>query len=411
MKCRALLLLCGVSCFLGLSGNLVAGGDASPMPSPQENASPPKAPSAGDLVEAALEDCRPVSKPPVTSSGPPANKDAASPPSFGRILNIADYYSPPGVATVVVLVDSSGNGRFAHLIGSLPPKSPPDLAAAALRFARESRYVPGKVDGRPVTMWKRFFISFGGIRLGHIFDKRDIDKWLKAARDGDDESIVILNAIHRVDVIGASLTPNESRHFLVRSAFLGDREAQVDLALMLRPSECHKRPEVKQVLHDLIWKGNSNAELEEAAAELMSNDFSSYRETSILLHGAANARDPFVQMWAAGILATAPVPEVRDPEAALATALTLTEAATDPDYAEVVAAAQAASGHFDESIRAQEIALALAKNRRWNVTQIQLRLETYRSRRPWTGYLCDCTDLSPEGHSPPPTGSATRAPD
>ncbi len=143
----------------------------------------------------------------------------------------------------------------------------------------------------------------------------------------------------------------------------------------------------------------------------MSNDFSSYRETSILLHGAANARDPFVQMWAAGILATAPVPEVRDPEAALATALTLTEAATDPDYAEVVAAAQAASGHFDESIRAQEIALALAKNRRWNVTQIQLRLETYRSRRPWTGYLCDCTDLSPEGHSPPPTGSATRAPD
>jgi hypothetical protein len=381
-----------IAMLFGLSRTLVAFGEEPANPGMHEgNPRAIKMPIANH-IETVLDACVPIAD----SAAHSEAFNMYDVPSF-KVGKRPPDYTLPGIAELGVLVDASGNGRFAHVTSALPPDPSPSLVASAVKVANEGTYVSAKRGGQPVTMWLHFRVVTGGISPNNMFGKQDTDKWLKAAREGDGASMAIMSALYGT-IPTVQLTHHEYRHFVISSALLGRPTEQAHLAKWLRPKACHKDGAVEEVRHELLLKGDRKAAVVEAMDELKDNDASNYQQVATLLRGAADSPDPFVRMWAAGILATSPVSEIRDPATALQTALTLRDSVRDPDYAEVLAAAQAASGHFEEAISVEESALEFAKERHWNDTQIRLRLESYRSHHAWTGYLCDCTNLAPDSN-------------
>jgi hypothetical protein len=144
----------------------------------------------------------------------------------------------------------------------------------------------------------------------------------------------------------------------------------------------------------VAWGGFSPAELLMATRMLDAGDPAQYHNASILLHGAANSSDSFVQTWATGLLATSPQAEIRDPEFALQVARSLPDQG-DPDQLEVLAAAYGANGQFDEALRVEKEAMSRAKGLRWKTAPFEARLASYVAKTPWAGNLCDCDRVVP----------------
>jgi len=207
--------------------------------------------------------------------------------------------------------------------------------------------------------------------------------------------MAVVHYLYRLVPAEVQLTNSESRDFLVHAALSGYREARAGLVRLLDPPACRQDPEMQELYHFLSWRSGSAVALNEATRLLGLHDPSTYHDIATLLHGAANATDPFTQLWATGLLATAPVAEIRDPTFALQSALTLKNPEQDPDIAEALAAAQAANGQFDDAVRTETLALAQAKKRHWNNAQLRQRLAAYQSNTPWTKYLCDCDGVLP----------------
>jgi len=174
----------------------------------------------------------------------------------------------------------------------------------------------------------------------------------------------------------------------------GERTAALRVAQLLSSPECAKPPAALDMLRQQALSGYSAAEMVRAGQMMRANDPSTYSEISSLLHGAANSNDEFIQLWATGLLATAPAMELRDPPFALTKALTFKQE-RDPDFLEALAAAQAANAHFDAAVGAEQRALDAAKAMRWNDSAMRVRLAAYQAGQSWTGYLCDCTQLVP----------------
>jgi hypothetical protein len=223
-----------------------------------------------------------------------------------------------------------------------------------------------------------------------------LQELLAKARQGDLAAMAAAQYVNTVDSREVNLSPEEERDFLVHAALAGFREARKDMLLRLDSPACRQDPDLQEVFHFFSWRGGSAIALHEATRLLQLGDPSTYHDIATLLHGAANATDPFVQLWATGLLATAPVAEIRDPAFALQSALSLKNTEQDPDVTEVLAAAQAANGKFDDAVRTETLALAQANKRHWNDAQLRQRLTAYQSNKPWTDYLCDC-----DGRLPP----------
>lgn len=94
-------------------------------------------------------------------------------------------------------------------------------------------------------------------------------------------------------------------------------------------------------------------------------------------------------------------PGLRDPAAALRVAVALNAKRDagheyDPDYGELLAAAQAANGQFAKAIQSELAAIGWARHYGWNVRSMETRLAAYRAQRPWFGHLCDCQQIAPD---------------
>ena len=120
-------------------------------------------------------------------------------------------------------------------------------------------------------------------------------------------------------------------------------------------------------------------------------------KAKVLLEQVASDTDPFLQLWAAGLLATAPLDTLRDPAFALEVANkldTIADYAQDPDYAELLAAALAANGQYAKAVISEREAIHRAARLHWNTTPLMPRLAKYEAGQQWRGYLCDCDALS-----------------
>ena len=290
-------------------------------------------------------------------------------------------------------VDALGNPRFAHVSKALPADPRSEFHEAIRSMVSSSKFAPATIDGHPVAAWKYVKVNFlqhDEGPFGNLLHKPKLQEVLAKARNGDVTSMAVAQYLNALDHAEVQLTLDENRRFLIQAALAGYREARGELVGWLDRPACRQNPDVQDVYHFMSWRSGSTVALNEAMRLLGVNDPSSYGDILALLHGAANARDPSVRLWAAGLLATAPIAEIRDPALALKTALELQNPESDPDVTEALAAAQAANGQFADAVRSETLALKQAKRRHWNDAQLQLRLAAYQSGKPWTDYLCDC---------------------
>jgi hypothetical protein len=94
------------------------------------------------------------------------------------------------------------------------------------------------------------------------------------------------------------------------------------------------------------------------------------------------------------------MPDARDPAVALQVASRLYANpdgahGQDPDYAEALAAAQAANGQFAAAAMTEGEAIRRAKRFHWITTRMEQRLATYEANHAWKDFLCDCQLLAP----------------
>jgi uncharacterized protein len=108
------------------------------------------------------------------------------------------------------------------------------------------------------------------------------------------------------------------------------------------------------------------------------------------LEDAAKAGHRDGTLYLAALLAASPDPTRRDP----ARALTLVDLSkwdfdSDPTACEVIAAARAQRGEFDDAVSMQQRAIRGAQRFKWDIGPLKERLANYQSHSKWTGNLLD----------------------
>lgn len=355
------------------------------------------------VIEKALADCTPPTglSPDEMRKANAARAGVDEPAQLVRTGNpdIPDMGRDQAILMMATLVDSLGNVRYVHVdreIATTTQNSPFDPGTIA--NVRRFKYKPALRGGQPVATWKLMKVKYtaGGNRMGNVLSDDKLTEIVLKAREGDIAAQMTTAYLDSIAHQEVGIPETEARHFLAAAAVNGERSALIRLTRMMGLPDCKPPAEVEDFLYRVAMAGKSDLELLHATRMLERGTVEGHPEVRTMLQGAANGSDRFVQMWAAGILATAPFESVRDPQAALASAQSLT-VKDDPDAGETLAAALAANGRYPEAVAAEKVAIASAGRWSWNITIMRQRLERYAAGEPWIGYLCDCDRLVPAG--------------
>jgi hypothetical protein len=304
------------------------------------------------------------------------------------------------ILRMVTLVDSLGNPRFAHVSREVTSsKNDNQFGPLAVQALRRTPYTPATRGGTPVATWAsarlNFYIKQQG-RMGNILSEDKLNEYVAKAREGDGNSQAVVAYLDSIAHEEVGIPAQDQYHFLATAATNGERNALLQVTRLLGATECRPPADVDTMLYSFAMRGRSDLELLHATRMIGRGTLDGHPEVAPMLHGAANSNDAFVQMWAAGMLATAPIDSLRDPQAALESAKTL-KVDGDPDAGETLAAAMAATGNYAEAVKAEAAAIKAAAKLHWNDAFMQQRLAKYKAGQPWVGWLCDCTRLVPEG--------------
>lgn len=338
---------------------------------------------------------------------PPSAREAADGPHFQvpKLLSETSFISAnqPGervhqaVFRLYILIDALGNIRFAHIGYALPSHPEQPLADAAVRMIRRARMSPLLVNGHATASWVSINserTAGGGVGL---LRRDEWKKLLRKAHDGDYDSIRAA-AVAGELVPGSGLDQTAILGLLADSALRGDDFARLDLVGRL--SACSEGALVDQWVFADANAGSLAAELWWAQFLIGSGDPTVVPKASELLHKLAASPDEFMRLWSAGLLATIPMEAMRDPKIALQVAEALNQETGpahthDPDYAELLAAAEAANGQYPEAVQSERRAIEWATALNWKTGNMQSRLSTYLANKAYLGYLCDCDKLAP----------------
>jgi len=113
-----------------------------------------------------------------------------------------------------------------------------------------------------------------------------------------------------------------------------------------------------------------------------------YRSAKTWLDRAVRSGNADGKYYMAAVQASASSETFRDPAAALQLLKDIESIrAEEPEYHEIRAAALALRGDFAGAAKSQEKALRLARSLGWDLAPLEARLATYRSGKPWFGFL------------------------
>jgi TPR repeat protein len=210
-----------------------------------------------------------------------------------------------------------------------------------------------------------------------------------------------LNAYARATLAGESgeargtaladeLRPGLAPVFL-KAAQSGYRQAQYAVGASLlagRGCQCEENKA-------LVWLGRAaeadqtNAQVTLAQLALRGTpDAADLRRAKFWLERAAASGDHDGMLYLSALLAAAPVPEFRDPWRALTLLDKVKrELSGDPTEFEIRAAAQAATGSFDQASDSERRAIERVRKLRWDVSALEARLARYQGGQSWFGNL------------------------
>jgi len=133
----------------------------------------------------------------------------------------------------------------------------------------------------------------------------------------------------------------------------------------------------------------SNAQVTLAAYALRGTpDAANTKLAAVWLERAAVSGDHDGMYYLSALLAATPLEQMRDPKRALSLLEKVrADMSSDPTMFEIRAAAQAASGAFEDAVGNERRAIATATKLNWDLAPLNERLASYESRQAWYGDL------------------------
>jgi TPR repeat protein len=223
-------------------------------------------------------------------------------------------------------------------------------------------------------------------RIEHAFAQ----KTLTLAQNGDPlAQLHYAMLIHGYPEIGAQR--KEALAWFLKAAQSGFPEAQFVLGYCLLKGIGMQRDESKGV----FWLSTAAAGADPEAQAVLAaytlrdrSDTDSIKRAMEWLDEAVAQQSPDGTLYLSGLLATAPVEELRDPQRSLQLLEKIQkDFDEDPRAVEIRAAAAADLGHQSEAIKYEEAAIGMAQKLGWELTPLAGRLAGYREGKTWSGDL------------------------
>jgi TPR repeat protein len=184
---------------------------------------------------------------------------------------------------------------------------------------------------------------------------------------------------------------SEAVPWFLKAAQAGSPSGQYMLgSSLLLGMGCHCEENKGQVwLRKAAEADQSNAQVTLAEYALRGTpDAANTKLAAVWLERAAASGDHDGMYYLSALLAATPIEAMRDPRRALDLLEKVrTDLSGNPTAIEIRAAAQAASGAFQDAVRSERRAIGMATKLKWDLAPLNERLAHYESRQPWYGDL------------------------
>jgi len=332
--------------------------------------------------------------PQIIESQASADRDA-----FRRRCRLVHPYLPPypqdarrsgieGEVYVEFSVMPDGRSRIPRIIYAVPNGAFETTVRDALLH---SEFATAEAGSEPAqcTVFYRFTLS--GITASDYPKLQTfVNETLSHAQAGDPHAQMLYGML-LVGLPQLQKPRSQALPWFLKSAQAGIPTAQFQIGYsLLKGWDCNC-----EVNKGLDWLrraaqgGQPDAEVTLAMYALREKpDVERLRQARLYLEQAASSGSHDGKLYLAALLAAAPDDEIRNPQRALALVDEVFRAVNDdPTAFEIRAAAQANTGRFQEAVKSEEKALAMAHRLKWDVAPLAKRLAHYVANEPWYGTL------------------------
>ena len=327
-----------------------------------------------------------------------------TPPRLHRI-DLTEAYPLTALAAqrmadvmLTVQIGADARAREPQVLVVLPNSE--EFIGPAVHAVIRGRYEPARLDGQPVgaTYLLKLHYRYGRLAMRDRpvpLDQSSVAQLAELAERGSPSAEFALGAAAAVDAQAVHQHPADGIALLLKAAQGGHPGAQYLLAQILyAKGTCRELVKADGWLAAAAARGEPAAQLLKARRLLGgTGDVAGDVQAQIkaLLLDAARARSPAASRVAIGLLATSPLPGVRDvaEAAALAADAPVTGYERDPLTWEALAAAHAGGGDFAVAIRFEKRAIEQADGAWRNTDAMRLRLAAYERHEAWTGDLIE----------------------
>jgi|GEM_PF-2285226 len=313
-----------------------------------------------------------------------------------RVLKAADLVYPPdaerngvqGNVFVELVVMPDGSTRNPRILYAVPPGA---FEPAVRTMVLHLRYKPREARTKPAHCQVMYRFE---VRRHSAADYPDLERFLdvtyQKAEAGDiDAQLVYGMLLAGLPQLGH--TRSDALPWFLKAAQGGSRSAQYVVgSSLLFGMGCHCEENKGEVwLRRAAVADQSNAQVTLAAYALRGTpEAANIKLAAVWLERAAASGDHDGMYYLSALLAATPVEEMRDPKRALSLLEKVkADVSTDPAVFEIRAAAQAASGAFEDAVSSERRAIAMATKLKWDLEPLNERLAHYESRQPWYGDL------------------------
>lgn len=295
-----------------------------------------------------------------------------------------------GEVYVEFSVMSDGRSRNPRIIFALPQDLFEPPVRAALLHSEFGHGLAGEGPAQ-CTMFYRFTLT-GVTAADYPSLQRYVDDTLAKAKGGDPKAQMLygmlLLGLPQLNKPRSSALP-----WFLKSAQAGIPVAQYQVGYSLLKGWGCNCEENKGLdwLRRAAQGGQPDAEVTLAMYALKGTpDAERSRQAKLWLEQAAASGNHDGKLYLAALLAAAPDTAARDPRRSLKLLdEVFRNVNDDPTAFEIRAAAQASAGQFEDAVKSEHRALAMAQALKWDVTPLNERLSHYVAKQPWYGTLLE----------------------
>ena len=372
---------------------LAVEGDYGPARALAEKLRPELAPGSEKIAE----DIRaPFSRAALDARLMPKVEDDADARTSCRMLKVADSTYPPdaerngvqGNVFVELVVMPDGSTRNPRILYAVPPGV---FEPAVRTMVLHLRYKPRAPRTKPAHCQVMYRFE---VRHHSAADYPDLQKFVgvthqKAEAGDTDAEFVYGMLLAGLPQLGH--TRSDALPWFLKAAQGGSRNAQYVVgSSLLFGMGCHCEENKGEVwLRQAAVADQSNAQVTLAAYALRGTpDAANTKLAAVWLERAAVSGDHDGMYYLSALLAATPLEQMRDPKRALSLLEKVrADMSSDPTMFEIRAAAQAASGAFEDAVGNERRAIATATKLNWDLAPLNERLASYESRQAWYGDL------------------------